>query len=183
MSPTTAAARVSVNIGTTFGPGYEVVHKDGLPPRNPLPGLRDGRRAIYRRVITVSNDRVDDEDALYGALAFKDQDRTATLMEALHQVLDQELDRTVERGDILLDVPFRPREGLAHPVWIYSGRRPGRPMELAQSPVVSSLKSEFDTHVKKCRVFLHPEVLTELGTRLDAVRPKLLTTLKASCGL
>lgn len=56
-------------------------------------------------------------------------------------------------------------------------------MELAQSPVVSSLKSEFDTHVKKCRVFLHPEVLTELGTRLDAVRPKLLTTLKASCGL
>ncbi len=151
--------------------------------RNPLPGLRDGRREIYQRIITISNDHVDDEQRLYGLIAFKDRERVSKLMERMHQVLDDALDRVVERGEVLLDVPLRERDRLDVPVWVYSGRRPDRPTQLAESPVIGSLQSEFDQHVKKCRVFLHPDIAAELGPRLDEVRRELLATLRASCGL
>ena len=152
--------------------------------RNPLVGLLDGKREIYARVLTISNDPDRDEEArLYERLAFKDAARTDEMMERLHAVLDGALGRIALRGDVLLDVPFKERERLDVKVWIYSGRRPNDPLELGSSPVVKSLRGEFDQHVKKCRVFLHPAVVVELGDRLGDVRHALQRALRESCGL
>jgi hypothetical protein len=82
---------------------------------------------------------------------------------------------------VLIDVPAKERERLGVKVWVYSGRRPSAPSQLAASPVVGSLRDEFDQHVKKCRVFLHPEIVAELGLQLDDARAALLGALRDAC--
>jgi hypothetical protein len=48
--PKTTAARVSLNVGTRFGPGYEVVHKDGLPePAGAAQPIGEGGASVVFR--------------------------------------------------------------------------------------------------------------------------------------
>lgn len=161
--------------------GTAVAGGPARPERNPLLGIMGGHRVIYHRVLTIAKDAQDDEARIYDRLAFRDTAVIDETLERLHAVVDEYVGRTVMRGDVLLDVPAKERERLGVKVWVYSGRRPDEPSQLAASPVVGSLRDEFDKHVKKCRVFLHPEIVAELGPRLDDARAALLGTLREAC--
>jgi hypothetical protein len=163
--------------------GTSVADGPARPERNPLPGIMGGHRAIYRRVLTIAKDALDDEARIYDRLAFRDIPVIDETLERLHAVVDEYVGRTIMRGDVLLDVPSKERERLGVKVWVYSGRRPDAPSQLAESPVVESLRDEFDRHVKKCRVFLHPEIVAELGPRVDDTRAALFTALRDACGV
>jgi hypothetical protein len=48
-----------------------------------------------------------------------------------------------------------------------------------QSPVIRSLRDEFDAHVKKCRVFVHPDIAAALGpAQIDSARDAVRALLK-----
>ena len=79
--------------------------------------------------------------------------------------------RKVSQSDVLLDVPVKKREELGGRVLVYTLKEPNKGQFLYAgenpiSPVLSSLKDEYDQHVKKCRILVS-------NTLYDAMKPKL----------
>ena len=151
------------------------------PHVNPLRGLLGGNRAIYRRLATVGRTpEGDDERAIHDLLA-RDSDAQAEVIAACGEVVARVLGQPLRRGDLVLDVPTKRRERLGAGVVVYLQRNPTEALTLdAASPVVHKLREEFDLHVRKSRIFLHPEVAARLGhDGLDRCRREVWDVLRS----
>ena len=93
-------------------------------------------------------------------------------------------------GPIVIQIAVRPaakrREQLGGPVVVYLQRDPTKPERLEHvSPLLGQLRDEYDQHVKKCRLYVHPAVAQRLrdAGQLDAARSELRKTLRGKVGL
>jgi HD superfamily phosphohydrolase len=159
----------------------------GRQLRNPLPGLIGGNRYLYKRVATIARGPADDDRELYDRLAFRSPADLEGHVEALHATLERFVQsQPLAYGDVLIDVPTKRREQLGGPVVVYLQRDPDHAQALEDaSPLLGRLREEYDQHVKKCRVFVHPDVcrrLKEVG-RLEEARSALRATLRERVGL
>jgi HD superfamily phosphohydrolase len=140
------------------------------PPRNPLTGILGGERQIYKRLISVAKGR---EEDLYTQLSFKRRDELSAVVKTVEAVLREHLDdqALIRPGDVIIDVPSVHREHSMTPVLVYP-QDPAHPVSdlVDVSPVAKALRQEFDSHVKKCRIMLHPELSQALGPHNVAIR-------------
>jgi HD superfamily phosphohydrolase len=151
---------------------------------NPLIGLSNGNRWLYKRVLTFAKgDPDDDISRLYGALAFKRADEANEITDLAREALREAAGREVRPGEVLLDVPVKEREFSGSPVLIYLRREPevGRDIGKA-SPLIERYGQEFDQHVRKCRIFVHPQLYQDLGDKLEAGRAAIEEALRGSFG-
>jgi uncharacterized protein len=139
------------------------------PPRNPLSGIIGGERQIYKRLLSVAKGR---EEALYSQLSFKRAAELTAVIGTVESVLRGYLDdQSIMRpGDVILDVPSVHREHSMTPVLIYP-QDPAHPVPdlVDASPLAKALREEFDAHVKKCRILLHPELAQALAPHRAAI--------------
>jgi HD superfamily phosphohydrolase len=150
------------------------------PPRNPLSGILGGERQIYKRLISVAKGR---EERLYGRLSFKRAAELRGVVETVEAVIREHLDDPdiMRPGDVIIDVPSVHRELSATPVLVYP-QDPSQEVSdlLSASPVSEALRQEFDAHVKKCRIMLHPELAQAVRGKQADVREQVRRALEQS---
>jgi HD superfamily phosphohydrolase len=132
---------------------------------NPLHGLLGGNRSIYKRLATVArSDEGDTERAIYDLFGASDPAERRGLVDECREAVAGIAGRPLRHGDVVLDIPTKRREELGAGVVVYLQRNADEPRTLDEaSPIVGGLKDEFDLHVRKSRVFLHPRLAEELG--------------------
>jgi HD superfamily phosphohydrolase len=131
---------------------------EGRDLRNPLHGLLGGNRLLYKRVLTISRGMTDDDQRLHELLIAKRGEPFVDIMRDAHEIVEHLLGQRILWGDVLVDIPVREREQLGAPVLVYPnmGSEVGDRIERI-SPVVANVRDEFGRHVKKFRIFMHPE--------------------------
>jgi len=159
------------------------------PVINPLHGILQGNRFLHKRLITISNGPSDPERRLYNRIAFRRWGELSELINIVIRIVEKHLSakNQIKEGDILLDVPVKQRELMGGRVLVYLDREPERGMDLYAgaapvSPLLASLRAEFDYHVKKCRVFVSPSVFERLEPNLNKVRGDVWKALEEVCG-
>lgn len=151
---------------------------------NPLDGLMNGRRGIYKRLITISHQQ---EEDLYNKLINRD-DTAATnaATRALESILPND---NVKRGVIIVDIPRRTRDTIRlEEIRILgdpeAGERVNNRSLHEASPLLTNLHDEFLNEVKKSRIFIHPATYETLKSQSkleqarEEVRRELSTKLK-----
>jgi HD superfamily phosphohydrolase len=155
--------------------------------RNPLPGMMGGNRVLYKRIVTTARGPLSGDADLYDRLAFKTPADLDDLVGRAHETLEEVLgpDAQILRGDLIIDVPTKRREQLGGPVVVYLQDRDRAQSLEEASPLLRELRDEFDQHVKKCRVFIHPRIADQLREqgRIQAAREQLTRTLRQRVGL
>lgn len=137
------------------------------PCVNPLLGVLQGDRNIYRRVLTLNRQWPEDSE-VYTRIAFCPEslkERLEGLMaNALTSLL--ELPTGLPLGSVLLDVPAvkdEETDGKLFIVW--TGRRTAPRDVFTASPMLQRYSEEFTVHAKKARVFVAPAVAELLEER------------------
>lgn len=149
---------------------------------NPLHGLLGGNRAIYKRLATVArSDEGEVERQIHDLLGASDDATCGELMAECLDAVGNVVGRKLLQGHVVLDVPTKRREELGSGVVVYLQRSPESPRTLDEaSPVVGGLRDEFDLHVRKSRVFIHPALAEEFGeAHLDTCREVVWEVLSA----
>ena len=157
----------------------------GVTCVNPVAGLLGGNRAIYKRLATVArSDEGQPERAIHDLLGRSGRDECRDMVRDCSRVVEEVVGHPLRHGDVILDIPTKRREDLGSGVVVYLQRAPGEPRGLAEaSPVVGGLRDEFDLHVRKSRVFLHPAVADELGdSGLEQARDRVWELLADRAG-
>jgi len=142
---------------------------------NPLVGLAEGNRWLYKRIMTFAKEDPDEGNKeRYESMARIPSDKVAEITDLARELFAGPAGREVRPGEVLLDVPTKRREFIGSPLLVYPHRSPdvGRPIKDA-SPLIASHALEFDIHVKKCRVFVHPHLFDAMGDRLDEAKRAL----------
>ncbi|HWM54431.1 MAG TPA: protein kinase [Solirubrobacterales bacterium] len=142
---------------------------------NPLIGLQNGDRWLYKRILTFAKGDADEESKhLFGALAYKRSEETGEITNLAREALREAAGRDIREGEVLLDIPVKERELSGSEVLVYPHRDPSRGREVDEvSPLIKSHGEEFDQHVKKCRIFVHPQLFEDLGDELVQGRKSL----------
>lgn len=162
------------------------------PMRNPLRGLLDGNRFLYKRLMSVMRGPRPDDRLLYDRLVSKTWEDLARLTEGITDNLQKVLApaQPIRLGDIILDVPVATRDEYGPgTVLIYFRSDPASAINLydprgSASPILQNLDKGFDLHVKKCRVFIHPSLQPLVQERGQAlVSNSVLDTIRDSCGV
>ena len=127
---------------------------------DPLPGLMDGHRDFYRRVLTVSYHW---DPKLHNRLTEADEARSvAVAREAVGRVVKRE----IAPGEIVVDIPKSGRDLVdLTPIRVVDVAGGGRDADwnLQQaSLILSRIEQETLDQVKKCRVFACPPLHNEL---------------------
>jgi HD superfamily phosphohydrolase/tRNA A-37 threonylcarbamoyl transferase component Bud32 len=147
--------------------------------RNPLLGLADSGRAIYKRLLTISNgpQQKGTDYQLYEKIIKEPPTAVLSLGEELRQFLASKFPGLcLMYGDVLIDAPYKPRDRLGIHVLVYLDRMPNMAMELtgrdSVSPMLRNLQEDFEQNVKKCRIFVHPDIVQEFSRlrKLESVR-------------
>jgi len=160
------------------------------PVINPLHGILHGNRFLHKRLLAISNGPSDHEKRLYTRIAFRRWEELSDLTNTVIGTVEKYLGTTnqIKEGDILLDVPVKQRELMGGRVLVYLDREPERGMDLYAgaapvSPLLASLQTEFDYHVKKCRVFVSPSIYERLKSNLNKVQGAVWQALEEACGI
>lgn len=152
--------------------------------RNPLPGLLGGSRQLYKELIEIAFGPADADRELHKRLAdLRPEDQPAVLAD-LENKIATSTGAEVRRGDVILDVPTKVREDLGAPVLVYPDRSSGSGVRLDRaSPLLSSHRDEFTLHVRKSRVFVHPQLADAVAGEWDRVSAAARSVLRARFGL
>lgn len=150
--------------------------------RNPLFGLESSFRDIYGRLLTISNgpSQRGSDTFLYEKIVSESPFAVLYLGEELRQFLTSELPELgLIYGDILVDAPYRSRDKLGTNVMVYLDRLPDAGLFLtgpdSVSPMLRNLQMDFEQNVKKCRIFIHSEVMEKLRRSGDLDRVRDIT--------
>jgi hypothetical protein len=163
---------------------YDGAVAAGKLPRgsvNPLLSLRDSRRGIYQRLITISPRsevpaRADDRKIYEAARAHSPFDDSVVF-----NIVKEELESLspglhVSPGEVLLDLPRARREDSPGRIIVYADEpdadRVGELMKI--SPVLNGLDTAFDQYVKRMRVFIHPRLAGELQGSMNEAHARIL---------
>lgn len=128
--------------------------------KNPLTGLLDGTRRIYKRITSFARDPHEETDHdIHKFLVSRKYEELDTIRKDLTNKLRHVLRRSLIDGDLLLDVPRVDKETDAlKPLYVY---RPYASKKYAGlhdiSKITGAIHENFQNLVKKCRVFLSPE--------------------------
>jgi hypothetical protein len=89
----------------------------------------------------------------------------SNIVSEAHRIAENVVGRGLLWGDVLVDVPVREREQLGAPVIVYPNMTSsvGERIERT-SPVIANVRDEFGRHVKKFRIFIHPDLRDEMNT-------------------
>ncbi|MCL0076855.1 protein kinase [Dehalococcoidia bacterium] len=160
------------------------------PVINPLHGILRGNRFLHKRLLTISHGPSDREMRLHKRIAFHRWEELSGLVSTVVGIIETHLGATeqIREGDILLDVPVKQRELMGGKVLVYLDRDPERGMDLYSgtapvSPLLASLRAEFDYHVKKCRIFVSPWIYERLEPVIGKVRDDVRQALEEVCGV
>jgi hypothetical protein len=162
----------------------EVIDPDSV---NPLEDLLLSKRLIYKRLITISGksriaSREPDHkifERLRAMSPLKDDQVCNLISEVLREVCP---DITIRPGDVLLDLPRARREEAGGRVLVYTDDKREQLGDLFTiSPYLEQHRESFELHVKRLRVYIHPEVYDELDSRgrLQAAYDRSLEILRA----
>ena len=149
---------------------------------NPLHGLVNGNRDIYKRLVTLA---AQDEGALYEKLIEHEEAAPGVILDALGLFIPK---KELKVGVIIVDVPRKQRDTLdAERIRIVTQREGAKGCTergLETSPLIAPLRGEFLNEVKKCRIFIARPVYRELegAGRLDDVRTAVRRAIKTSLG-
>lgn len=136
--------------------------------RNPLAGLVQGNRRLYKRLLTISNGPGDADQRLYEKVREVGPYGVIDIAELVRKHLNEKHSGLELRyGDVLVDVPHKRREYLGSNVLVYLDRQPNIGRNLsggddAVSALLKGLPDSYEHNVKKCRVFLHPDAMEQL---------------------
>lgn len=149
---------------------YDETHEYGgtEPTRNPLRGLVHVRRGLYKRLLTISNGPAEVDRRLYEKITDEGSYGVITVAETIRNHLKEKWpDLGLRYGDLLIDVPHRRREYLGTNVLVYLDRDPNTGRNLAEgdnavSALLKGLPQSYEHNVKKCRIFIHPDIMNKL---------------------
>jgi hypothetical protein len=153
----------------------------GEDARPILSGLLNGERTIYARAYAVGNGPSPRDRSVYSTLVRRGPIEMVELAEGLRTELESEIGGLASKyGDFVVDVPHKTRDFLGRTVLVYMDRDLQEPRELAEgdyaaSPMLKGMAEDFESNVKKCRVFVHPEVVSHLreSDKWDAARKSI----------
>jgi len=153
---------------------------EGLPMRNPLPGLLGGNRALYKELLGVGDGPGGVERGLQARLAELRPDEQPHILGEMEDALRRVVGSEIRRGDLILDIPTKAREKLGAPVIVYPDRTSHHGLPLYEaSPLLASHAAGFALHVKRSRVFVHPQLAADLGDRVDVAHDAVQQILLA----
>jgi HD superfamily phosphohydrolase/tRNA A-37 threonylcarbamoyl transferase component Bud32 len=158
---------------------------------NPLAGLIGSNRHVFDRLLTIGSGRNDRETELYRRIQGEGTQGLISLAETMRSHLTVAFrSLSLRYGDVLVDMPLKRRESMGSGVLVYLNREPNLARDLvggehAVSETLRYLSTDFEHHVKKCRVFLHPSAMKamEEAGLLDKVRDSLRQCLEDSFGI
>ncbi|HUU27831.1 MAG TPA: protein kinase [archaeon] len=152
---------------------------------NPLKNIYGGNRQIYRRLVTVSHGPDEKEINLYNKLAFRRWTELDEIIKVIIVCLEKsniEGTKSIKQSDILIDVPVKERERLGAEVLVYLQKEPTVGKILyskdSVSPLMSAFREEFDRHVKKCRIYISPDLFEKLEPNIEKVRDIVMEVLQ-----
>jgi HD superfamily phosphohydrolase len=144
------------------------------PAHDLLAGLFGPTRQLYKRAVECS---VFQHQELYAQLARRPYPWLAACSEQFADVISHKLARRVAPHEILFDAPPVQLE-VEFNVDVYFSNEDCYRTVGEISPVVSTLaQQQFDDYVKRVRVFVHPQLLTELRSQGD-LTPTLEETIR-----
>jgi HD superfamily phosphohydrolase len=138
---------------------------------NPLIGILPGNRKLYKCLLTISHGPSDSDRQLYERIRADGPLSVLTVGEALRDRLRRDFSGLRWRhGDVLVDIPWKERDVLGANVLVYLDSDPENGRNLAGrdnpvSPALQGLPDNFEFHVKKCRVFVHPSLMRDILAR------------------
>jgi serine/threonine protein kinase len=162
---------------------FESVAGDAMV--NPLVGLSYARRGLYKRILTFASGDQDGSGAIFEALAHRKSDGLLGAMEFAREALEDVVGGIMP-GEVLIDVPLKERAKTSASVLVYlrKGATASPTTVEEASPVVGHLLAEFDTHVRKARLYVSPRLHVRLlEANLDSARGVLLKALQEHCGV
>lgn len=147
---------------------------------DPLAGLEDAGRTLYKRILTFARGDGGTYGEVFELLAARSGTALLAVGEAVRTELASQLGENVAPGEVIIDVPVRERGRARTPVLVYLQKRPDHPEYIEDaSPVISQLMREFDVHVRKARVFVHPRLVDPIRARgTDTVRTAVVAVLQ-----
>jgi serine/threonine protein kinase len=154
---------------------------DGLPDaaevRNPLRGVVDSGRGIYKRLVSFSaHPKNDDIRRCHQFLLAADRDTVSTLMVTCREKLAALLGlNSVPEGYLLVDIPhLRKEEDAIVDIDVVDTRTAvGRAPLQEVSHASKAVFTNFEQLVKKSRIFIHPEyrrMLRDSGVEVRAAK-------------
>ncbi len=132
-------------------------HREGKEIRNPITGLLDGSRRLYRRIIAFSNIQ---DSSIHEKLTGTSREKLEALRFELTDKIGRILKKTIIDGDVLLDVPLKDkRKDILKDLFvdIPFGTPQYRKLEDI-SGQSRAIYSNFQDLVRKCRIFINPDI-------------------------
>jgi HD superfamily phosphohydrolase/tRNA A-37 threonylcarbamoyl transferase component Bud32 len=136
------------------------------PPVDPLEGIRNAGRTLYKRFASFASGDAGAPGEIFQRLRNRRGDALLDAAQGVRETLSVHLGVPVRRGEVLIDVPQKERARPDTTVLVYL-RKAEDPVPIEESPVVAELVRQFDTHVRKARVYVSPRVLGLLGEKAD----------------
>lgn len=157
--------------------------KGGRDPITPCPiwNLLGGERSIYKRLITIPGGPEAANKDLHTVIRRRSLQELDEVTEDVVSTIEGFLGKesTVKRGEVLIDVPRKRRNEQKAKVLVYL-RNHKAPLDLREaSPVLHSYEAEFEIHLKKIRVFIHPALYEAMKSQVDGVREAVETELRS----
>ena len=155
-------------IGKTHEEGsrvlYELMTRGGSPDGMRVPIDESGltRRGVFGRLVTIAASPSSAHRELHAAMIDGHPLEFLDAAEAVRESINRRIPRAnLRSGDVLIDIPRKGRDRIESGVLVYLDRDPttGRDLlgEFSVSPMLRSLKEDFESNVKKCRVFVRRE--------------------------
>lgn len=142
--------------------------KDALQLSNPVEGILDGSRQVYKRLLSFSSHPKNPKlSQCHAFLGMAPQSTIETLRNETNAELSKLLGRKLPESSVLFDVPRMNKEKDTLSEILVSD--PGSPHGSAQlnevSRVANSVYADFLWLAKKSRIFVHPAVREDLRNR------------------
>ncbi len=172
-------------------------YRRGNPGRiNPISGLAQNKREIYKRLIVISKTKKSDEQTWQNLTKANESDVTDKATIALSKFLESEKfadlrenkneffedSGKLKRGALLVDIPGKARDTLKldNVRIIRDSDSSSTDKSLKEvSPMLGHVTDAFLNEVKKCRVFIHPQLYEELDRMnvIEAARSKVRSAI------
>jgi HD superfamily phosphohydrolase len=139
----------------------DVTHAQSLG--NPLKGIIDGSRTLYKRLASFSSDAGGKRTDIHRKLIGLPQKELEKIRKSCLKELQVITGKKWKDSYVLIDAPKISKENDAIPDCYVKDQFTGKPRLLeSQSAICRAVYNDFGQRVKKSRIFIHPEIRSEL---------------------
>jgi HD superfamily phosphohydrolase/predicted Ser/Thr protein kinase len=149
---------------------FDSIQKDkgaGAVP-NPVSGLLNNSRVIYKRLCSFSNHPTEPKiSSCYDFLNKKDKQMLESIRQASIEILSTKIRETIPDSYVLIDVPqIDKRRDFNPEIFVKDYRAGSAAIQLKEvSNLVKAISNDFEGQVKKSRIFIHPTIREKLRSR------------------